>query len=134
MTLFSPLTLHFSLLSRTHLSSQQRGCSESGAARGLCMGTVKWMRPGGCRPEEETDMHIDNADTGYRVPRSLRAEEKGQGSPVGEQMVLSQKVRRGFFGLPLSRKQSEKCSRKWEQHQVQKCKKASRVREPQAVL
>lgn len=34
-------------------------------------------------------MHIDNADTGHRVPRSLRAEEKGQGSPVGEQMVLS---------------------------------------------
>lgn len=34
-------------------------------------------------------MHIDNANTGHRVPRSLRAKERGQGSPVGEQMVLS---------------------------------------------
>lgn len=47
MTLFSPLTLHFSPLGRTHHSSQQRGCSESGATRGLCMGTVKWMGPRG---------------------------------------------------------------------------------------
>lgn len=34
-------------------------------------------------------MHIDNANTGHGVPRSLRAKERGQGSPVGEQMVLS---------------------------------------------
>lgn len=42
----------------------------------------------GCRPEEETDMHIDNADTGHRVPRSLsrRKRPKGQWE---EQMVLS---------------------------------------------
>lgn len=75
-------------------------------------------------------MPTDNDHTGCRA---LRAEDRGRGSPVGEEMAPFKEVREGFFALHLSRKQPEKVKAFQEGGRAQaragKCGEAACVRE-----